>query len=399
MAVETVTVGRLTLHETFPAQLENDSAGAVALSGIEYADTLTPADTRRLTEDIRGLTGTLVPVSFSARPETAFYARVVSADVAVQRYGTQADVITWKLTLDRYGTPSEADIESRLTGPQTRDTDFAVAGERWHAPAVGHYSYFTPDASPGAVVRAGLDGPVTVYRSVPVGTSPRWGCEPADYLKGAARFEMDGHARTGVGLTPAVDSWVLTNGLVRVEATGISAGRSDFAVYHWSNSAWQQKVWTINPGVTYGAPLSTTVLYNDPEAVAVRVLYHEPLIGRVTVDLLLRRGSRFVEAYTQAQTSTTLQWRLVTTEPGTAGTGYVRATANDANGDRCVVGSAHTHTAITTTVGLSLATTTTLDAFLGAEVGGTVAISGDQASNLLAQYLGTPGEYTTAVRR
>jgi hypothetical protein len=96
----------------------------------------------------------------------------------------------------------------------------------------------------------------------------------------------------------------------------------------------------------------------------VRLLYAMAL-GRFTVDLTLRRGSRFVELYVQGQTSSTLKAVLTTPEASTAGTGFVRVTANDANGNRAIVGSARTFTADTTNGGLSKASTTTLDAFLG----------------------------------
>lgn len=398
MAVETVTIGRLTLHEDFPGVLSADTAGAFSLSGIEYEPTMTATTTKQLAEDIRSLPGALVPVYWSNRPETALYARVTAAEAAVTRYGSQADVVTWKATLERLGTDAEADVESRLSGPQTRSTDFAVTGERWHAPAAEHYAYWVGSNSPGLVTRAGSSAPIKVYRSLPLSINPRWGCTPAEYLSGAVTFTDVDTIRTGSGFTAGLSTWELSNDLLRVSSVNVGSGRSDFSVYHFSGGDWRQKVWTIDPSATYGPPVSVTVLYNTPEQAAVRVLFAAP-DGRVAVDLTLHRGARFVEVYVQAANSTTLSLRTVVAEAATNATGYVRATANDVSGDRALVGSAHNYTAILTNIGLSRASTTTLDAAIGVEVGGTSAVSGDQAAQIYAQYLGTPGEYEAIVRR
>lgn len=395
MTVETVQIGRLTLHEDFPGQVTTDSAGGVALSGIEYADTLTAADIQRLAEDTRGLTGSLVPVVFSNRPEAAFYGRVASADVVGTRYGTQADVVTWKVALLRGGTDGEVDIEAGLSGPQTRATDHALTGERWHAPPAAAYSYQAGDSLLSTVSRTSADGAVTVRRGVPVGVSPRFGCTPANYQGARARLTSGGLERTGIRLTPDPMTWQLSNALIRV---GPSAGTGRLVVEHY-DGAWRTKTWelTHTAGTAFPVPTRVTVLRNDFHEAAVRVLYELP-IGRALVDLTVRRGSRFVEVYVQSQTSTTLGAVLTSAAAGTSGTGYVRETSNDANGHRAVVGSARTFT-FTGPTAISKAAVTAWDLFLGAEIGGSAAVSGDTATNLTAQYLGTPGELPSTIRR
>ena len=177
---DTVTIGRLTLHETFPSALDW-AGGEVSLRGIEMDDSLTEAAARELQEDIRGLSGQVVQVVFSARPETALYARVTEVKVTTTRYGTAAYVLAWELSADVSGTDGTVDLESRLSGPLTRATDHALTGERWAAPPTGHYAFWAGTTVPSSVVRTGEDGAVTVYRAIPVGVSPRWGCPPASY--------------------------------------------------------------------------------------------------------------------------------------------------------------------------------------------------------------------------
>jgi hypothetical protein len=108
--------------------------------------------------------------------------------------------------------------------------------------------------------------------------------------------------------------------------------------------------------------------------------------GRTVLDLSLRRGSRVVEAYLQTDTATTLAWYRSATEAGTAGTGYVSATANDGAGNRYLIGSSKTFTN-NLNGGLSASATRTLDTFIGAVVGGASAAAGDVATVVRDQYV------------
>jgi hypothetical protein len=392
-----VTVGRLALHEDNPAVLSISSAGAGSLKGVEYTPPLTADELRRWAEDVRGLGGALVPVIFGDRPEQDAYYGVVATNTDVTQFSADVLTLAWSADVTRYGGESEVDLESRLSGPVTRETDFAVTGERWHAPPIGHYGYWTGNTVPSAVTRAGADGAMVVYRDVPAGVSPRWGCPPADYLAGRVRFLDDtGRERTGVGFTVSAASWELSNGLVRV-APGGGAGVFDVAAY--TGGGWRVKSWVLSlNGTPFSLPSSVTVLREAPHVIVVRVLF-DAAPGRFAVDVTLRRGSRFAEFYVQSTTAGTLRIGRTATEAGTTGTGYVRATANDADGNRYIVGSAHTHTDDLTNGGISRAATAVFDAFVGVIAAGSGAVPGDQAADLFEQYLGAPGELVAAVRR
>jgi hypothetical protein len=143
-------------------------------------------------------------------------------------------------------------------------------------------------------------------------------------------------------------------------------------------------------------PDYVTVLRNDLECVTVR-LTKSLAPGRITVDLTLRRGSRLAEIYVQHQFGTTLKLVRATAEATTASTGYLTATAADANGHKFVMGSTRTFVADNVNGGLSRAATPTLDAFVAIEPSGAAA--GDQAAHLWAQYLGAASETVKGVRR
>jgi hypothetical protein len=249
------------------------------------------------------------------------------------------------------------------------------------------------------MTRATSDGTITVYRSVPAGASPRWGCDPLTYLKGRVRvadtvagLEVDGTERS----LPAA-GWALSNGLVNVVPTA-SGGVIDVQAY--TGGAWHSKLWNVTvAGSGVATWDSVSILRNDLEHAILR-LSASRSPGRVTLDLALRRGARTVEGYLQSGSSATLAVYLRTLETNTsaAASGYVTATGNDADGNRFAAGSARTFTAHTNG-GVSKASATALDFWLGVVAGGGSPASGDAATDLRNQYIGSLAEATYAVRR
>ena len=84
---------------------------------------------------------------------------------------------------------------------------------------------------------------------------------------------------------------------------------------------------------------------------------------------------------------------------GGSGVAAVRATTNDGDGNRYVVGCAKTFVSDLATGGLSIASTTVLDFFIGSEIAGTAAVAGDTADDLVGQYLAVLAADTVALRR
>lgn len=397
-------IGRLYLSERYLLSEQHNAASkerTIQIGGQDYTGwrAHTDDDVRRAQEDILGLADAIVPAVFQDKTDQNGYYRVrdVGADLLV--WPGEARSFEWGFILEKFGPDTSVDLESRM-GFAVRTNNFALGGERWQAPPIGHYGYFTGSTLPGSTMtRTSADGAVTVYRVIPANVNPRWGCPVASYAGGRVRILTDGYERTGTILRANATGWELSNGLVRV--TPLSSD-GQLRVSSWGGSAWENKDWHIAKGgatTSLGSFDYMAVLRNDYELCTIRLLRNASP-GRTYVDLTLRRGSRFVEVYVQTDSSTTLGAYLETVETATdqTATGYVVATNDDADGNRFIVGSSKT-VAYTTNRGLSKAAVTGLDMYIGAVVGGGSAAAGDAATVLRDQYIGAVSEMTTVVRR
>jgi hypothetical protein len=169
----------------------------------------------------------------------------------------------------------------------------------------------------------------------------------------------------------------------------------------WDGAAWDNRNFSFNVGASTGTPVltfeSASIIRNDYEAATVRLM-EDKAPGRVVVDLTVRRGSRFLEASVRSDRSTVLAFYRSGAEAGTspASSGYIRATANDPNGHRYVIGSARSFTPLTTQGGITKTSATSLDFFFGFEVGGSAAQTGDDAATMVSHYLTAMSEVTVA---
>lgn len=399
-------VGRLSLSEQYVVQ-ENHNAGTgektLSLVGQHYTGWkgIDSVGVQRVQEDVVGLADRIVPVVFEHKTDQSGYYQVHDVNVTALNWVSQSVVsFEWSFILRKFGPDNTVDVESRV-GTIVRTNVHSLSGERWHAPSIGHYGYFTGSTNPsGTVSRSGQDGSVIVYRAVPSGINPRWGCPVGSYTAGRVRLLTGGFERTGTVIRANPTGWELNNGLVQVTPL-TSAGM--LRIGSWGGSAFEVKDWHIAKGgatTSLGNFDSMTVLRNDFEMVTIRLIKAGSPSGRTLVDITLRRGSRFIEVFVQTSSSDTLGAYLETTETATdnTATGYVVATGNDADGNKFIVGSSQA-VAYTANRGLSKAAVTTLDIYIGSVVGGTGAAAGDAATVLRDQYIGAVSESTMVVRR
>ncbi|MFD9223821.1 hypothetical protein ACFWDI_28410 [Streptomyces sp. NPDC060064] len=393
-----IRLGRTLLRERFTAA-ETGIARSMDLDGQESNPPLTRVVLVATHDNINALDSDApIAVTWTDKPERNGFYQVKGCNSTITEHVGDRVLADWKIGLDRLGSAGEVDLQSRLTGA-VRLNDFSLTGERWHAPPIGHYAYYTGSTNPTSMTRATLDGTITVYRSIPAAASPRWGCSPLDYLKGRVRvtdttagLEVDGTQRP----VPAT-AWALSNGLVNVTPT-VTAGVIDVQAY--TGSAWHSKLWNVTIGGSNVATWdSATLLRNDLEHIVLRLTASRSP-GRATVDLALRRGSRILEGYLQSGSSATLAVYRQASETNTsfAASGYVIATGNDGDGNRFAAGSARTFTAHANG-GVSKASATALDFWLGVQAGGGSPASGDAATDLRNQYVGSLAEATYCVRR
>lgn len=393
----TITVGRISLREVFAVSESGGDSRKLSVDGQEASPDLTRAELVARHDNLLALEGTVVPVTFTDKPERNGYYTVESVTADLTEWVGDVVKSDWKLSLVRLGTQGETDVQSRLTGA-ARSNLYDLAGERWHAPSIGHYGYYTGSTNPSSMTRTGEDGAITVYREVPATFSPRWGCDPTDYMQGRVRFLSDGIELTGVDHECSATVWQLSNGLVNVVPSASSA----LDVQAYTGGAWQSKLWRVFSDISTEVTSwdAVNLLHNEPEAVIVRFTKSlNP--GRLHMDLTLRRGSRFVEGYLHRGTSASeLKVRLVTAENFTAPASgeYVVATNDDADGNRFIAGSASNFTPHASG-GVVVTSATRLDFFLGVVAGGGSAAAGDEATVLRDQYLGALPEQVYGVRR
>ncbi|MCA1840226.1 MAG: hypothetical protein LC723_07845, partial [Actinobacteria bacterium] len=412
---------------TYLVEKENakeDNEGNLSLAGQESSPPTTIAMVTFLHGQINSMmTGVVIPVTFRDKDERNGFYQIGSVDMTASEGSTTATTTSeltnyqnevakadWTISLIRGGSHTEVDLQSRLTGA-VRQNDFSQTGERWHAAAIGHYGYQTGTTDVSSWVdRTGADGVVRVYRAIPANTHPRWGCDPLNYYGGRVRITDTLEVSTeneieGLNHKLSTTGWTLSNGLVNVTATA-SAGIIDVQSYDPDVSAsYRSTQWKIQrtAGTNIQAWQSVSIIRNTFEQCIIRLtanIVNTP--GRVTLDLTLKRGSRFVEGYLQSSSSATLKVmpnNVTTSTSATSGT--VVASSNDTNGNKPIIGSARTFTADTVNGGLSKAATTSLDFYIGAIIqpGGGAAQSGDAAADLQAQYIGTLPESTYIVRR
>jgi hypothetical protein len=389
-------LGRLTLRETQRFTESAYQGWSMHIEGVEVCPLLTRAEVWDRFDGVLGGMGGMVPAMWEEKSERDGYYTISSASGEVKDRKRQGITeIAWKISLQRHGPDTDVDLESRLPGA-VRANDFALPGERWSAPSIGHYAYYTGPSIPSVLTRATTEGDITVYRGVPAGVSPRWGCRVEDYLRGRVRILNAGVERVGAAHPLVGDQWELSNGLVRVRP--LPSGGS-IEVASFTDGAWRSKAWIVDVG---GTPVtswdSASVLRNDLEQCVIRLAVARSPVGRAYLDLTLRRGSRFVEGYLQRGDSGTLSVYLASAETCTDSTSYVVRSTNDGDGNRVIAGSARNFDAHADG-GLTKTSSTAMDFYLGVVAGGDSAVSGDQAAHLRDQYIGALPEVVAAVRR
>lgn len=400
MSWGTVTLAGMELRETFTA---GEDPSGLRIAGQEAHPPKTLVHVESVHLNLAGLVAAakespslFIPVVFSDKSALTGFYRVTDARSDLTRiHEGSHQKVDWQATLERIGNARDVEIESRV--PLIPRTD-ALTGTQtpvyWHAPAIGATSYLTGTGSPaGFVDRPGADGIIRVHTGLPI-SAPRWTVAAADYLRGGARLYVDTVRRLGRLSIPAA-VWEMHNNLVRVTP----AGDGNIAVSCWDNGGWRSPHvfgFFANDFLTTTPEL--TILRNEPEDVTVRLTYPDVSAGRLTVDLGLRRGSRFLTGVIKRHA--VAGWMAVDTkdaDPVTAVVGGLRQTTADADGNRYVLGSSRNVTVDVPGTGIGL-TAARLDFFVGHEVGDPPA-AGDAYADLLSQYLGSSGERVRVVRR
>lgn len=393
-----VRVDRVYLVERETARESTD--GKLSFEGQESAPPTTVAMVTWLHGQVAGMQeGKLVPVTFRDKAERNGYYGISSASSELADYQGEVATATWNMELTRLGSPAEVDLQSRLTGA-VRQNDFSLTGTRWHAPAINHYAYHTGTTAPTSTLnRTSSDGTVKVYLGIPASIHPKWGCAVADFYGGRVRITDTLEVSTeneveGVNRQVSASGWGLSNGLINVTPT-VTAGVLN--VQYYDGSAWQTNNWSFQRNFS-NLPLwsTATILRNDFEECIIRLTSSTAVSGRTSLDLKLKRGSRFVEGYMQTSTSTSLKAQPTNITASTSGSGYQVATAGT---HRPACGSARTFSVDNTNGGIFKSSTTAFDFWVGVVINAASPAGGDAVTDLRDQYIGSMPELTYCVRR
>lgn len=394
MAWGQVTVGGITFREEIDAS--ETGAGTLKIGGQEATPPQTEARVRAAHRNVIGLRGKIVPVVFTDKVELNGFYRVESSDSALTDFGNGRVVTaSWNMTLERIGTERDVEFESRIpTIGRVDDLAGVQVPSFWHAPAANASGYYTGTTTPNTVVRTAEEGDLSVYFGLPTTVPPRWTAPADGFTIGSARVLLDGIRHAGDD-TPSHAAWEVANGIIRVRPSG-----ANLAVSMWRGVAgWStEKTYAISRnGLNLDTVPEFTILRNEPEEVVVRLTYPNTP-GRLTVDLSLRRGARFVTGIVKRHSAANLGVARTAAETANTFTGGLVATAADAEGVRFVMGSSKTpSTTSITTASMVKNSTLVYDFFLGAVF--AAPVSGDAHTDLLLQYLGTTGDRTRVMRR
>lgn len=404
------TIGRAGTDITLPDPMTWSRGNTVRVTG--YAQASTYADAVTLTEQLVGLAGNpdepIVPCTWTLNAELDGYYRVANIDIG----GGPESVVTfgfpYAVELERIRDAHMPVIESQLVGALMSNGLGAASGEAiWCYPeaAVDHYlaAFGTSTAT-----RTSADGVIDfVYQSTYATAFSSFGqftVAPASYYVGAATIEAGSTLRrvTGRRLKNLPMNWRLSNGLVRV--TPASGGKLD--VSHYDGAAWdtaiRYRLRLAAADWANGSSTQITVLRNSPEECVIRVATAPTGVTTNairSIDLSLKRGSRFVQVIMSNPTGREPGWGIKrdATEAATAITGGLRATANDASGNRYIIACNQSPTTDLVNGGVDASSSPVF--MIGSEVGGSGAAARDAAAAVVNQFLFQISERQTVVAK
>lgn len=405
----TLTVGRMTGASALTNLAQMDSDGEiVSLSGITSVD---PTEALYQLDQILGLMNEdepVVPLTYTGTSRVDGFYRVISTSVSPGRLPNGA--FRWSMSLQRVPGFTSPLFQSTLVGTVRANGLGIISGDAWHSVPLAASEYGPLDQTDAsAIVTRSADGVDMLFRALPGGPNRtiQYYLTPSSYYNGAAMLEVGTTLRTVVGrqVQNSPVDWRLSNGLVRV--TPGASGRIN--VSHYDGTQWDTtKTFTITvEGLLIASFTNLTVLRNSPEETIIRL--SAQATGTVQppmrLDIALRRGSRIVNCTTTAVlggTQTAVIARFVA-EASTALTGGLRATSNDASGNRFILLSGRktatdlVNGSITVT---SLSATKPVHPFcIASEVGGTGAAAHDTAANIQDQYFMAQAERVMVVAR
>ena len=421
-----LTIGRLGLNTEGVNSLEQITLNGDQLSVSAVLLGTNLAALRALRQSALGLANNrdepVVPLTYSGDSDLDGYYSVRSVNCGSVPATLTAFWHPFTVDLERVPDGFAAPLlEARLRAVD-RANNHGVAGARsWHAVPSAAAAYY-----PAANTKDTLDtetGDVKMFTGSGATSdfyfdkSPSWFLAPASYYNGSCRIETAGVPVIGRQIRNAPTDWILGNGLVRIKP-GAAAGDLNVQVFDgtsWEGTTKDFEGFFESGGSTYALaqnPSAITVLRNTPEDCRLRLSYTGEAVGPLandewgyTLDLRVRRGARFIECFLSSDRSAKFGFRRAAAEAHSTlnvdgtGTGGIRATANDADGNRFLITSPTTFTEIANGA-VHLTTGATSFRFgVGYELGGSGATGRATAEEVGLAYYVAGGERQRVVVR
>jgi hypothetical protein len=335
-----------------------------------------------------------VPVISTADPRLTGYYRIVDVDIDTDPDLISNGSVAARITLEMVSGFTQPMLEGVVPGTLLTN---AVGGVFADGP-IAVFTYGFHDIFGG-----------TYYGTT---VSARHAVPPASFYVGAATLEQGNPLYPVVGrdlVQPDVANWRLSNGLVRVTPNAI-ASRLDIS--HYNGSIWSTKTYTLKDGA---APLVTgwnslTVLRNSVEETIIRLTSGVGMLDILSLDISLRRGDEIARLYFATTLSNGHNYAVarITAEASTAVAvgaitkGMIRATSNDADGNRFVIFSVQNANPTNDLVNGAVTNTASpmaADFGIGSEIGGSGSAVPNRAVDLGGQYLAAQDETQRVVAR
>jgi hypothetical protein len=416
----TLTVGRVGVEATLAAPTRWQTSATVGEFGhtiTGHIGQATLADALYIRTELEQQVGLLVPITYTGESSLDGFYEINMVQIRASRGSLIADgYLPFSLGTRRVGGTGQVEHQSLLTGALIANNHGLVVGEVqfWHSPPFGALAYDGGSSgSPTAWTRTTEDGAIPVILDLDTTVDPKWAIDPGNYYDGGCYISVNSYTRSGLDAPNTPGTWEIGNKLVKVTPGGGGSSDGRIIVSHWDGSAYDAVTYNIKYATTDRIPEwhYVSIIRNTAEVVTIRLVRDADespaTVHRHVLDLTLRRGSLSVSAYfTWSGPATT--WSLdrdssesstAITPTGASSAVALRATSNDGDGNRYVMGSSKSTTKDTTNGGLDFASTKTFDFFLGSEIGGSGASSNDQAADQCLQYLGAFAEVVRAVRR
>ena len=412
-----VSIGRAGLEPALLAlsEVEFDGVSGVELGGtIRGARSL--AELVAVRDQVRGLEGNrdepVVPVVCAGDPSLDGFYRVSGSRVGsdpTMRLST-GSVLPWSVSLERVAGSASPVFDTRLLhAVRSGSAVTPASSDPLHGVPPTTTVYRRGSNGLGSLVERSIADGGSVYVSVWAGNDSQanaeWQAAPDGVYRGSASvLRVDGgtgYPIVGKDVDGDLDpnrGWSLSNGLVSVRPSeGLGGTAGCITVLSWAGSGFESAnvlSFTVAAS-TLDSFAAVSILRNSPEATTVR-LQAERQDGRTfaSIDITIRRGDRTVQDVLRPSASSAMSVNNTTTALGTAITGSVRVTSNDADGNRAVMTTA---VGTLSTVSNPISHTgTVLDFGFGVEIGGSGASGIETAQSLANQYAAYVSERVTA---